>query len=73
MLDVLTLFLAVTILLIGPPWLMSCLTRASHCDDTGDALGALNWTLAALLSAYGVALATLVLLIEAIRQTSAVP
>lgn len=71
MLDLLTVLLALLAFLAGPPWLLHCLQRASQCETAGDPLGALSWTLAAILGAYGVGLALLVLVIEAVRQTSA--
>jgi hypothetical protein len=69
--EALTVLLALTAVLLVPHWLLRCLGQAEQHEAAGDPLMALAWALAAVLSAYAVGLALLVLLIVAIRQTPA--
>jgi hypothetical protein len=68
MLDALTVLLALLAVLTGPHWLLRCMVRAARCDASGEPLSALAWTLAAVLGAYLLGLALLVLLIAVARQ-----
>ncbi len=70
MLDVVTALLALLIFLIGPHWLLDCIRQAELSDATGESPNGLTWTLAAVLGAYLIGLAFLVLLITAVRQTA---
>lgn len=68
MADLLTVLTAFAAFLAGPSFLASCAEHAERCDRAEDLLGALAWTLAGVLGAYGVGLAFLVLLIMAARS-----
>lgn len=70
MLDVVTALLALLIFFIGPHWLLDCIHQAELSDTTGEPLSGLTWTLAAVLGAYLIGLAFLVLVITAVRQTA---
>lgn len=70
MLDAATVLLALLIFLVGPHWLLRCIRQADLSEVAGDHPGSLTWTLAAVLGAYVIGLALLVLVITAVRHTS---
>lgn len=67
MLETSTVLLALLAMVLGPRWLLRCLGEADRCDASGEPLGALSWTLAAVLGAYGLGLALVVLMIAITR------
>ncbi len=67
MLETVTVLLALLAIVLGPHWLLRCLGEADRCDASGEPLGALSWTLAAVLAAYGLGLSLVVLVIAAAR------
>jgi len=70
-LDLATMLVALGAFLFGPHWLLGAIRQADQCEAAGDPLGALAWTLAAVLGAYAVTLAFLVLVIQVARHSFA--